>query len=197
MSVYHIIAHKIVNILVGKNDVLEEQKNIWVYGTEILLQSFVTAISVLIVGGIFNQLIGTIVFLILFCLIRQNAGGYHAESVLGCYIFFMLSYFVILFLVYMFGIDWQLNKTGIFIFVLLNIIIMLLAPVDTKNKRLEPDEKLYYRSRSYVFLFIEIVLYVLLIKVKLYSLAVWIYYVVSLESVFLILQFIKDKGDNK
>lgn len=50
------------------------------YGLEILISAFINTTLAIIIGIFLRRLVGTIIFLITFCIIRQFSGGYHAKS---------------------------------------------------------------------------------------------------------------------
>lgn len=72
-----------------KNGLIEQDKMaIYKYGYEILISNISVA---LIVRAIFSEFIESIIFLMVFAIMRKYCGGYHANTYLKCEIIFFLN----------------------------------------------------------------------------------------------------------
>ena len=85
-----IILHACFQILcdcIEKENLLNiEMKEYFTYSIAMIIEKWITIISVLFVGGIFKQTVQMMLFLFFFLLLRKRTGGYHASSFLHCYI---------------------------------------------------------------------------------------------------------------
>lgn len=75
--------------------------------------------------------------------IRSYAGGYHASSTLRCYILTNIAIIVVLSA--MKFITFSSTFLGC-LSVMNSMVILILAPVDTENKRLDEIECIHYRK---------------------------------------------------
>lgn len=142
------MAEKIILHLTSRMDISEEEREIITYGFDSILSKgigFLLPIPIVLYLGLWREYI---LFFILFGLLRPQAGGYHAETRVHCTV---ISFLLII--VSVGGIRlWELSpdngKAGLFgLILLMEMIIGLLAPVDTKNKRLTKEEKKYHRKK--------------------------------------------------
>lgn len=131
----------------------EERNEIVKYGLERGKIAVTSMIVTLIIGHIFEVFYQSIIFLIVFCLLRRYAGGYHADSQGRCYVISFIS--IIISFWCMKQIDYKIAIS--FIFQTLSMIfILLFSPVENKNRKLEKIECLMYRSKTRI---IAIIIY--------------------------------------
>lgn len=119
------------------------------YGLKILYSDFIGMIIFLIIGFIFNY---TFDAFLLFCFIyplRKYAGGFHAETKIGCY---LLSCWLVLTVFYLvFIVNWN-NWLYLLTVVTCSIIIFLFSPVENGNKRLDQLQITKYKKRVRIIL---------------------------------------------
>ncbi len=139
----------------------EERKEIIEYG---LTRSkvFIGGILVtLVIGVFFGVFIQSVIFLLVFSSLRRYAGGYHADSENKCYaisfIIIILSFWCIKSIEYDVRTCFLMQAFSLF-------IILLLSPVENKNRKLEICERKKYgkkTKRTAIILFLlSILLYV-------------------------------------
>ena len=80
------IVNAIVEQMEKENLLNIEMKEYFTYSIAMIIEKWITIISVLFVGGIFKQTVQMILFLFFFLLLRKRTGGYRASSFLHCYI---------------------------------------------------------------------------------------------------------------
>lgn len=80
------IVNAIVEQMEKENLLNIEMKEYFTYSIAMIIEKWITIISVLFVGGIFKQTVQMMLFLSFFLLLRKRTGGYHASSFLHCYI---------------------------------------------------------------------------------------------------------------
>lgn len=131
-------------------------KNVQVisYGIEIILSSIMNLLLVFVLGSCLWGWIETLVFILLFCPIRQFSGGYHAKTHLLCTIGFLTLFFLVGKFVYTFA-DF---KGCIFMCIICIFIIGIVSPVDTRNKRMSECAKKNCRKKVIIILSIEIII---------------------------------------
>lgn len=80
------IVNAIVEQMEKENLLNIEMKEYFTYSIAMIIEKWITIISVLFVGGIFKHTVQMMLFLFFFLLLRKRTGGYHASSFLHCYI---------------------------------------------------------------------------------------------------------------
>ena len=136
------MAEKIILHLTSRMDISEEEREIITYGFDSILSKgigFLLPIPIVLYLGLWREYI---LFFILFGLLRPQAGGYHAETRVHCTVISFLLITVAVGGIRLWELSPDNGKAGLFgLILLMEMIIGLLAPVDTKNKRLTKEEK--------------------------------------------------------
>ena len=132
-------------ILKNSNNSSKEFKDIYKYGTEIFISSFLNIFLILIIGIVSKTLIQSIVFLLCFVPLRQFTGGWHANTYLKCNLIFCISYILIVILsAWFYNIE---NIYLIFFMIIFGFIpILIFCPVENKNKKVKRKNKLKFLS---------------------------------------------------
>ncbi len=148
-------ANRLVDWLIDIKVVTKESREVYFFG---LRQGILYAINILtcvIIGGLTNNYWGVFIYILAYTFLRSYAGGYHAETELGCY---LTSTAIILSAALLIN-QFELSPL---MFILMNvgttIVIMLLAPVEDHHKPLDDSEQLVYTHRLRVILGIELIL---------------------------------------
>lgn len=136
----------LADILMEDGQIPKEQQSIYAYLFDYLIESLLYDIIVLIFGLLVHRLDITLCYLLVTIPIRHFAGGFHANTRLGCT---LLSYGIYLATVFLGPILVPFIKP-VWLFILYLIfwgMILPVAPVDTKNKRLSVNQrkKLFHR----------------------------------------------------
>lgn len=146
----------------------KERNEIITYGIErgkIILTSLIV---VIVLGTLFGIFVQSIIFLVTFCLIRRYAGGYHADTQKRCYI---ISFAVIILIfVYIAQIEHSL-RIGAFVQVICLIIILIMAPIDNDNRKLNVVEKKCYGKRTKITALVIHAVYVFLYSIRYWDIA--------------------------
>lgn len=144
-----LLSSRLADFLIENKIVEAEDKEIYIYGYEILISSAIGVALVLILGFLFNLVIETVIFLAEFILIRQSCGGYHANSYLKCILSF-LSVFVLVIL----ALNIFLVHYSYLIWIVLSAmcmsVMMELSPIENINKPLTQKTKSRNRKISIV-----------------------------------------------
>ena len=157
------LSNHLVDFLLHKGTVREEDRDIYVYGYQIIISSMFGIILVLILGVFLKCLPESLTFLVVFIITRQYCGGYHARTFFKCCVLFIFSYLAILLLTELI-IDRIVIYQIICLLLIYIITIFKYAPVENENKRLSGKAKASNRKKS-----IALSLFWSLIAIGLYS----------------------------
>jgi len=144
----------------------QEDKDIYLFGIEIALLKFIHYSSMLIIGACFGMILHTIIFIVSYAVLREYAGGYHANTRMHCYLIswvIMISALLII----------KLCPTKIMLWVSLfslisaYILIFLMAPIGNTNKPLDPLEQDHYRALARIVATAETIIALLLLFINL------------------------------
>lgn len=124
-------------------------KAIYLYGFQQGTLLLINILTLMIIGVFFNMTWQTMFFLSSYSVPRVYAGGYHAKTKLRCYLFSIGMITSSLYLIKY--IPWGWYRYIITLIVSSSIILML-APVEDKNKPLDKLERSVYRQKSITIL---------------------------------------------
>jgi len=133
-----------------KNSIInEENVEVYHYGLELILATIFKFIGLMVIAAITGLVIETIIFILFFSGLRLQAGGYHAKSIMGCFIGMVSFTFISISLIKLLPIHYQLN------YILLSMIISIYlvfvyAPLENENKPSTKEQNIEYRYRSIV-----------------------------------------------
>ncbi|RDU24968.1 accessory gene regulator ArgB-like protein [Anaerosacchariphilus polymeriproducens] len=146
--------------LISNKIISEKEVQIHKFGIECLVLKLIHCISYLSIAIYLNMLTEFIVIGLVLVPLRRNAGGYHAKTKIGCYLFsccYVLTILLLLKTVTNHFIWWGA-------FALSDIIIFLRSPVDNRNKRLDKTEVQHFRKKSQkILIFVNISCFVLIL----------------------------------
>ncbi len=135
------IADLVLNNLSDNNKINSDHREIYAYALENFISGLITWIIFSLVAILLKIPDRMIVFVAFYAPIRKYAGGFHAETRVGC---LLLSLFSTIFLIYMSILISRSNMwyVGAILCMLLSIILIFaFAPVDHPNRRLSPKKK--------------------------------------------------------
>ena len=139
------LAGKIGNNLVHSGVIKEEDAEIYIYGINQILTSVLNVSSALIIGLIFGVFPEIAVFMAAYIPLRSFAGGYHAKTPLSCYVFSVIMLIVVsIGLKYLHLADWVYYA----VFVAATLVVLVLSPVEDRNKPLAEIEQKVYKKRT-------------------------------------------------
>ena len=120
---FYLIANKIIDI---------EDRDIYIYGLELLISTLLTSISILILGFFIGEFISALVYLLVYFLLKSYTGGYHAKHYYECYIYSILFYIILVIIKNVTLAVYQ-PIFGLLSLIFSVIIIFEFAPVENKN----------------------------------------------------------------
>lgn len=191
MDLFAKLAHKIGNNLVNSQIIKAEDIEIYIYGINQILVSILNIASALILGAIFGVFYEIAVFMAAYIPLRTFAGGYHAKTPLRCYVFSMIMLAIVSVGLRYFCIA---DEAYYVILVISIVVILILSPVEDKNKPLNEIEHKIYKKRTAIIVAAELVIYLILKIVRLDHLSEVIIYSFAVLSFMLIAGKIKKEA---
>ena len=185
-------AQKITDRLCSQDIIEDADKELYVYGFNMLLTVSLNIISTIIIGLLFGMVFESIAFLVAYIPLRSYAGGYHARTPLRCYIISLLLIVLILLTLRL------IRESVLALFVLSTIgtiICVTISPVEDVNKPLDEAEIKVYRKKAMIILAAEIIILIISIF-ALMKLAAVISTSLALEGAMLVLGKINAKSNN-
>lgn len=143
----HSLAENIALFFSHNGIIKNEDTDIYEYGLELVLSSFINIAGIIILMLISKLYIETILYFLGFSFLRVTAGGYHAKTHLRCFVMSIGIYAISMMLINL-NIPFWGFVTGIII--MLSIVI-LLSPVEDENKPLNTEERKILRMKSLFF----------------------------------------------
>ncbi|MGN0631755.1 MAG: accessory gene regulator B family protein [Ruminococcus sp.] len=133
---------KTISHFLYRNSVINKQElEVYQYGFEIIISTLLGFLITLLVGVVFQMILLSVLYYVIFVVLRQLTGGYHADSYLKCnLVFFGVS----LFTLGMTKLCYFSNMYTITFHVLILAIVVLsvckFAPIENPNKPMTEDE---------------------------------------------------------
>lgn len=147
------LTDKIINGMEKRKRFDPQRKNIYRCGINQMLNMLLNIVTFFVIGLVFNKIVETIIFTFAYIPLRSYAGGFHASTPFRCWIIsaiMLISVFSFMILVnpnvYVYD---TMGLSAVF-------LIILLSPVEDKNKPLDDIEIKVYKKRTIIILFTEI-----------------------------------------
>lgn len=133
----------------------EKERRLYTYAYGILLNKIAIYAIIAIIGMITGNWIEMFSFLLPFTILRQYAGGIHLEKPASCIIF---SGFLVFSCGQYLAVTSDIGKIFCVLWFVAILFIFVLAPIDTKGKKLDKTAKKIYGRRARVILVIEVMI---------------------------------------
>lgn len=146
-----LIKHKIVDI---------EQRDVYIYGLEVILLNGGLLIAFLIISLLCGEMINFWAYLIFFLPLRIFSGGYHAETSERCFILSTLMFGASIVASKLIPLLYIFN-TGKIIGAVSVLVILVLAPLINENNPLNHQQQRRNRITLYTLIFIDLVFFIL------------------------------------
>lgn len=163
----------------------EKEEALYSYAIHILFATLGTSLSILLIGAFLGVLIETLVFLTVFAIVREYAGGFHTTDG-KCFVSSVLTAAVYILLIRFVPVEYMLFP-ALAVMLASDILIFRYAPIASENKPLDEEEVKLYRKKARVFavVFSAAALVLVLLGLSIYGTAVM--YGISLSAVSLVL----------
>lgn len=142
-----------ITFILLKNKIIDiEDRDIYVYGFQVILSTLIVTGSLLSLGVLLNKIPLTLGFMVTFISLRTYTGGYHAEKFKSCFTITMTIYLSQLLINIIIPDNFK-KSIGIICIIIASLIIYRLTPVQHKNNPLSLKERNKYRriSRTITF----------------------------------------------
>lgn len=195
---YKELANRITNTLIKKSIICKDQRDLCLYGFEILISSLFYFIVFLLCSVLSKTIFPSFIFWLGLFIFRKIAGGHHSKTYTACHILFALNH--IAFIIFVKFIKAELYSSIIYtIFTIAIISLVFIAPVDHKNKPFIGAEYIRFRYLSIIYcLAITLILGLLIIKIIPPSIYVFSYSIGTLSaSISLLIGKITRKKETK
>lgn len=156
--------------LIKVSAINHDDQEVCSYGLEIAISSILSIVAVIILGIFYGKLIHSIFFLIAYCTLRAQAGGFHASCHRNCISLFIFSFIIIISKI-------NILKDSSIIFLtwgICMVILFLYAPVEALNNPLDEKIKKIMRKKSLILCFIFFLFYQLLQLIGLNELSLFV-----------------------
>lgn len=125
----------------------EKERAIYQYGYELLLNQIVNILFAVVIAILFQDLWTVLLFLSCYIPLRSYAGGYHANTNLGCTVVSAFMLCMLCGLMKLPVAEW-IGRIYPICFLISGYCIFAYAPVQDKNKPLDYIEIVRYKKRS-------------------------------------------------
>ncbi|MDU5080293.1 accessory gene regulator B family protein [uncultured Tissierella sp.] len=133
--------------LCARDIIKEEDIEVYRYGLQLLVATILKGLGIAIIGILTGLLKESIIFILFFSSLRIQAGGYHAKTVINCFIGTSMLLFPSILLLKLLPVIYQ--PYYVLISMVFSIFfVYLYAPLESENKPLDEEEKILYRRRS-------------------------------------------------
>ncbi len=155
------LSAKLADSFFGKQNITEEERELYVYGFFMVLSHLMYLILAFIFGVLLGLFFESIIFYVSFQFIRRTAGGYHAKTETRCEILSTLLIFSSIVLIKLL-IAWKFQMILLCLTFISALIIFFLCPLDTLEKPLSAKEFNFFRKKtriSLIFMFLFIIVF--------------------------------------
>ncbi|MBS4933455.1 MAG: accessory gene regulator B family protein [Clostridiales bacterium] len=185
---------KIVDVLINKQlqnyTMTDEDKRIYRYGYVLLCEVILNLVISLSIGIVFSKLKEIIFFLGVYIPLRSFCGGWHADKIWKCTV---ISSAILLLQVC--GIENIVNHLSIremwIIFALNMIFVFLLAPVETKMKKISQNEKQIYRRKIKLILVLHLIIMIISTRFGVSEFVFSMMFVYVIQNTMLVVEMMK------
>lgn len=137
-----------ITFILVKNKIIDiDERDIYIYGFQIIISTLTITMFLLILGIILDKVVLTLFFILTFIILRSCTGGYHAEKFSGCFVITTLIYLSELLINYLL-LDKYKTVLGMIFVIVSTAVIYKLSPVEHENNPLSLDEKKKFKKIS-------------------------------------------------
>ncbi|MDE7341998.1 MAG: accessory gene regulator B family protein [Lachnospiraceae bacterium] len=154
---------KLVDGQIEKGSLKEEDRNIYRYGYQVLIEFCINIIVTILIAVLFQAFKTVIVFTIAYLLIRGYVGGYHAKTSLGC---FCLSAGMLISVILVIQYINSMNPLKWILLIPEIVLIPFIfrqAPLPVANKPISENERIHFKRRVKQLYSIELMTTVILL----------------------------------
>ncbi len=149
---FYKLSERIVDGFEKQRVILSEDKEIYRYGVQQGLNLAFNFLTTLVIGAVCGMLWESVLFMAAYMPLRSFAGGYHAKTHLRCYLYSIVMITAVLLVIRFLPLGRFICSCLMFVG---SIVILLIAPIEDKNKPLDEVERHVYCKRTRLILALE------------------------------------------
>lgn len=153
------VTEKIVSNMEKQNMIQTDHRNIYKYGINQMLNMLLNIATFLVIGLLFHMEFETVIFTAAYIPLRIYAGGFHAKTPFKCWIVSAVMLLLVLLVM-------KYADLSLYVYDMLaligTVVILVLSPVEDKNKPLDKLEKKIYKKRCMWTLVAELLIFIIL-----------------------------------
>jgi len=140
-------SEQLTDFLLIKGIIDSEDREIYTYGFEALLSTVINIFIVLTIGIVAGIALESMFYLLMFAILRVYCGGYHAETHISCILIFTGIYGTSMITARLLPVEAE-SIFSLITGTLSFVAILILAPIEHKNKPFVDDEKVKFRKTA-------------------------------------------------
>lgn len=184
------LSYQITKYLLKKNVISDEEKELYDYGLFMIISYVVFFLISLLFGIALNIPFSSMLFYISFCLVRNFAGGIHANSEIKCDIITTLSILISEILIKIF-IDHSLVSIAFVMLIISSVCLCVLKPIATSQKEISQQEKLHFHKKVIVITLLTLIISTISMLLGVYNITISLSVGLSLASALLVFGKVK------
>ena len=188
------LSEQMTRSLENKGTIQSENRELYRYGFEQGFIMLLNLVTTLVIGLLFGKVLQLCLFMAAYIPLRSYAGGYHAKTPFRCYLLSIIILTAVTLCMKYLVLD---NIVYYLMIVISGAVILLLSPVEDKNKPLDEKEIQVYKKRTVAILIFEMILFIVMNFLNLQMFSVSICYAMVMLGILLILGLIKNIISNK
>ena len=147
------MAQGLSSFFISRDIIKEEERKVYDYCFEILLATVINLFAMVILAFASGTIIPTICFIVGFIAIRATAGGFHAETHIGCFIILISLYILYLFLLLIIP-NFILSIITVIFCIISWLLVAIFSPVEDYNKPFSKGEYKKFKIVSNIAIFV-------------------------------------------
>jgi len=184
------IIDRIIKTQLEEEMITYEDVNVYRYGYTLIYEMLVNVFIALLIGFMSGDIAEVFTFLLLYIPLRSFCGGWHADKLWKCTI-----YSNIILVVLVLVDKWLVKHCDmwimIFVILICMYVVFVLAPLDTKAKPIEENERKVYKTKINIINLFHIMLLILFVFLNIKEVVVVLGFTYIMQAILLMLEFIK------
>lgn len=161
----HRLSECIADFLLSQKVIKKQEKEIYVYGTQLVISSIINLLICITISLLLGELINGLIFFAIFSSLRRFTGGFHCKTFIMCNVVFSSIVALALLSNTFLGKVFE-NYVIVMVTAIFNLIcILLFSPVYNENKKLTYLQKRRFLISSIIVYAIHIAFYLTLLIV--------------------------------
>lgn len=190
------ISKSMAHFFVVQNVSKLEYEAVYAYGAEILLSTVINGCIVAAIAILTKTVFPSLIFLLVFILMRRTAGGYHADTHIGCMAILVLVHLAFVILIKNISTNIMVTYSiGSIIFTSLSVYFF--APVEHPNKPLKAIERNILRKKAVIYVTIITAIDIICILINHVEISVYISSGFYVSSTAMLSEKIAHRGVNQ